>query len=415
MRVLATAALTAATLAAAASLAVPANAATITSYKIAGWNVGAYTNDSTNRFSHCAASAEYRNGLILLFSVSESLQWSIGFSSPEWNLRQGREFNIEYRIDGGRINEARGVAASNRLIRASLPDSAELFNQFRQGYRLVVSVNDNPQASFNLTNTNPMLVEILRCAQKFKGHVERADRTPNDRQPENRNPESRNPDVSERDLGTGDTNRSPRSEQNTGVGSSGSYRERNPNDRVSRAPDRNERPSPERETDRRPADSRPAIGPTPESRSEATNIATDILRRANFTFEFQKPEQLAANMRDRYDVVWRSDEFLGSLRILPDTRAETIDRVRADATAADAENCKGKFDSGALPAPSDSKSVTIFTTCKGEQTSSAYYIILPRRKGGIYLLGVNGSGEAAERLQGVATAYRTVALEVIEK
>jgi len=410
MRALAIATLTAATWATAASLVVPANAATIASYKIAGWNVGAYTNDSTSRFSHCAASAEYRNGLILLFSVSESLQWSIGFSSPEWNLRQGREFNIEYRIDGGRINEVRGMAASNRLIRAPLPDSVELFNQFRQGYRLVVSVNDNPQASFNLTNTNPMLIEILRCAQKYKGHIERADRPPTDRPPA-----SRNPDMSERDLGTGNTNRPLRDERNTGVGSSGSYRERNPNDRVARAPDRDERPSPDRDTDRRPAENRPAIGPTPESRSEATTIATDILRRANFTFEFQKTEQLAANMRDRYDVVWRSDEFLGTLRILPDTRAETIDRVRADATAADAANCKGKFDSGALPAPADSKSVTIFTTCKGEQTSSAYYIILPRRKGGIYLLGVLGSGEAAERLQGVATAYRTVALEVIEK
>jgi hypothetical protein len=57
----------------------------------------------------------------------------------------------------------------------------------------------------------------------------------------------------------------------------------------------------------------------------------------------------------------------------------------------------------------------MFTSCKGEQASSTYYILLPRRKGGVYLLGILGSGEAAARVQNVVTAYRIVALEVLEK
>ncbi len=397
-----------ATFAAAASLAVPANAATITSYKVAGWNMGAYTNDRTGRFSHCAASAQYQNGLLLLFSVNESFQWSIGFSNQDWNLREGRSFDITFNIDGGRMNTVRGTAVTTRLIRAGLPDSVELFNQFRQGLRLVVNVDGNLPSNFNLTDTNPMLTAILQCAQKYKGHVANND---------NRSRES-----GERDLGPGNSNRVTQPERNqqpnsnTGFGSGGTRKDNNNLDnRVARAPDRDDDPMrPDRQPEQPPANT-PTVGPTPEARKEATDIATDILRRANFTFEFQKPEQLSGDLRDKYDTVWRADGILGTLRILTGSRGASIDKLRGELIADDASSCKGKFASGAVPAMSGSQSQSIYTSCEGQNNWSVYYIAVPRRKGGIYLLGIAGTGEAAARLQNVANAYRTVALEVLER
>jgi hypothetical protein len=413
-----------ATVATTLAFAAPAGAATITSYKVSGWSMGAYTNDTTGRFSHCAASAQYRNGLLLLFSVSESFQWSIGFSSNDWNLTQGRDIEVDFRVDGGRLNTVRGTAVNTRLLRAPLPDSVDLFNQFRVGLRLVVSLNDNAPVTFNLTDTNAMLSEILRCAQKYKGYADRNDNRPRATERDDRpRPQERSDDrnrPTERDTGSRSNNRPPeqtrqheenqrpqvQNERNGGTGSSGS------NNRLTRMPERNEERRPEREQ----APVNPlSIGPTPDSRMEASQIAADILRRANFTFEFQKPEQLTAELRDRQDVVWRSEEFLGTLRILPAANAQTIDKIRSDVVAADTASCKGKLDTGALPAMADSKSVTMFTVCKGEPVRSTYYILLPRRKGGIYLLGILGSGEAAARVQSVASAYRTVALEVLEK
>lgn len=393
-----------ATFAAAVSLATPVNAASITNYNVGGWDVAAFTDDKTSRFTHCAASARYKSGILLLFSVSDTLQWSIGFSSPEWELRPGRDFNVDYRIDGGRVNNARGIAANTRLIRATLPDSVELFNQFRYGTRLVVSVDDRTPVNFDLTNTNAMLTEVLRCAQKYKGQVDRPSNRPRGGEREG-----------DRDAGPRSDNNRPPANRSTGVGSDGSYRERNDNNRVARVPDRDDDVRRPRQQEPNQPRATTPVGPTPESRAEATQIATDILRRANFTFEFQKPEQLSGNQRDRHDVVWRAEEFLGTLRIFPEARAETIERVRSDIISADTTACKGKFDSGTLPASADSKSVTMFTSCKGDQTSSTYYIILHRRQGGIYLIGIAGSGEAAARLQGVAGAYRTVALEVLDR
>lgn len=399
-------ALVIAAFAAAASLAVPANAATITSYKVAGWNMGAYTNDQTGRFSHCAASARYQNGLLLLFSVSESFRWSIGFSSQDWNLREGRSFDITFNIDGGRMNTVRGTAVTNRLIRAPLADSVELFNQFRQGLRLVANVDDNSPVTFNLTDTNVMLTEILQCAQKHKSYVANND---------NRSREG------DRDFGPGNNNRVTQPERNqqpnsnTGLGSGGVRKDNNLDNRVARAPDRDDDPMrPDRQPEQAPANT-PTVGPTPESRKEATEIATDILRRANFTFEFQKPEQLTGDLRDKYDAVWRADGILGTLRILTGARGASIDKLRGELIADDASSCKGKFASGAVPAMSGSQSQSIYTSCEGQNNWSVYYIAVPRRKGGIYLLGIAGTGEAAARLQNVANAYRTVALEVLER
>ncbi len=413
-------ALAIATFAAAVSLAVPANAATIINYKVSGWDMAAFTDDRSGRFTHCAASARYRSGILLLFSLTDSFRWSIGFSSPDWNLRQGRDFDVDFRIDGGRLNTVRGIAANNRLIRATLPDSVGLFNQFRQGLRLVVRVDDNAPVTFNLTDTNVMLTEILRCAQKYKGYVARTgDRPPSaprDASPRETGPRDLTPNNSvQRDANPRQDNRTPLQERNTGVGSSGTYRESIDDNRVARRPDRDtDTPRPQNQPTPPPSNT-PTVGPTAESRAEAVEIATDILRRANFTFEMQKPEQLADNLRNKYDAVWRSDGILGTLRILSGSRDNTVDKIRGELIASDAGTCKGKFASGALPAMSGSQSQTIYTSCESQNNWSVYYIAVPRRKGGIYLLGIAGTGETAARVQNVASAYRTVALEVLEK
>jgi hypothetical protein len=384
--------LLAATAAAAILMPASAGAATIHTYKVANWNLGAYTNNSTGRFSHCAASARYRNGLTLIFSVTESLDWGISFLNPEWNLREGRVLDIEYRIDNGNTQNASARAVNPRQIVAKLPDSAGLFNQFRYGYRLVVSINDGRPVPFDLRDTNAMLTEVLRCANKYKGYADRSG---------NRTGEL------DRDGPRGEN----RSQPQSGFASGSSRRDDDLNDRMARLPERNnDTPPLERQPPQTPQNT-PAIGPTPDSRAEATALATDILRRANFEFEFQKPEQLTESLK-KYDAVWRADGVLGTLRIVLGSQ---IDKMRGELIADDASSCKGKFASGALPAMSGSQSQTIFTSCEGQNNWSVYYIAVPRRKGGIYLLGVAGTGEAATRIQSVANAYRTVALEVLEK
>lgn len=380
-------------------LAAPANGAVIQQFKVAEWQLGAYTNDRNGRFSHCAAAGRYRNGITLLFSVSETLEWAIGFSSPDWNLRQGRQFDVEFLIDGGKAYSVNGRAVNNRLIRATLPDSAELFNQFRRGNQLVARVEGNPEVRFNLTNTSAMLSEVLNCAKKYKGYVAST--------------ANRNQRAQERD--TGSDNR-PRQNDNRGTGTSsgnvdGDNRNARLRDRDDDMPNRFQQ-----DQQQQPQQAPANIGPTDESRAEATELATNILRRANIPdFQIQKPDQLTATFRDKYDVVWKAEGITGTLRVLAGPRAATLDKIRADLIASDVAACKGRFASGVLPATSGSQAVTIQTSCDADPVWSVYYIATPRRKGGIYLLGIFGTGEAASRLQAAANAYRLVAAEVLER
>jgi hypothetical protein len=53
------------------------------------WSGGAYTDDTTRTFSHCAASTAYRSNILFFVAVNRSMQWNLGFLRPDWNLKTG--------------------------------------------------------------------------------------------------------------------------------------------------------------------------------------------------------------------------------------------------------------------------------------------------------------------------------------
>jgi hypothetical protein len=96
------------------------------SIKIGYWTGGAYTDDKTGAFSHCAAVATYLSNVSLLISLNVADQWNIGFASPSFNLNTGETFPIEVTFDGrsqlhlfGTALEPQGVGAMLRVTRFS--------------------------------------------------------------------------------------------------------------------------------------------------------------------------------------------------------------------------------------------------------------------------------------------------------
>jgi hypothetical protein len=72
-------------------LAGSAQAATLWNEHIGQWRVTAYADDQTGAFSSCIASARYQSGTYLLFSVSNSFSWNMGFANPQWQLRKDND------------------------------------------------------------------------------------------------------------------------------------------------------------------------------------------------------------------------------------------------------------------------------------------------------------------------------------
>src|SRR5262245_54344210 len=78
-----------------------AQAAVIQETNVHGWIVGAYSDNRTGRFSHCATSVPFRSGISLFFHLSSNYRWTMGLANAQWRLTPGQAFNLTYYIDGG--------------------------------------------------------------------------------------------------------------------------------------------------------------------------------------------------------------------------------------------------------------------------------------------------------------------------
>lgn len=140
------------------------SAAEITKLKIGNWGGGAFTNDNTGAFSHCAASARYKSGITLLFSVTGDGVWSMGFSSPTWELAPNTTYPVRYRVDEGEVLQGTALAKNKQLAQVFLPRNDSLFTAFRYGGMLRVEA-ERQTLSFRLTDTSELLTTLLRCAR----------------------------------------------------------------------------------------------------------------------------------------------------------------------------------------------------------------------------------------------------------
>lgn len=144
----------------------------------------------------------------------------------------------------------------------------------------------------------------------------------------------------------------------------------------------------------------PSSLPAPRAEAggpEATLFEVESLRAAtNFLLRAQVSN---AKMLDRtefpvamasYGAVWKSNDLLGAVKVIPtDSGTKGID-VAAAVTAADAKECKGTFASGRTSELVDSDVVFRgFSTCEDSSgLRSSQYFVVPRRKGGFIMFSV---------------------------
>lgn len=139
-------------------------AATLTNTHYGNWVIGAYSNESTGEFSHCAASAQYNSGIALVFSISRSYDWSLGFASAAWSLQPEANYPLDLSIDGVPVLSKDAVAISSDMAMLHLADSSALFELFRRGQILTVS-GAGQRIPFALTDTAKILPRLLVCVR----------------------------------------------------------------------------------------------------------------------------------------------------------------------------------------------------------------------------------------------------------
>ncbi|WP_346906558.1 hypothetical protein [uncultured Roseibium sp.] len=148
-------------------LALPAKAEQISELTIGNWNGGAYTHTQTGEFSHCAASANYKSGVTLVFAINRDLTWALGLANDSWKLTEGDTYPVQYRLDRGKTYEGTATAIAPNQVKIQLPGDDSLFNRFRRGNMLTI-VAANQTMRFSLNQTSKMLSSLFNCAKHWR-------------------------------------------------------------------------------------------------------------------------------------------------------------------------------------------------------------------------------------------------------
>lgn len=135
------------------------------SVKVGNWIGGAFSNDETGAFSHCAATTPYANGVILVVGYNTAGIWSLGFASPNYRFKQGENAAIDVIFDGQ--EQARLFATANQpnMLTSVMP--ANVVRTFQKA-SLMVATSGRTVLNFDLTSTGPVIAALANCVTKVK-------------------------------------------------------------------------------------------------------------------------------------------------------------------------------------------------------------------------------------------------------
>jgi S1-C subfamily serine protease len=134
---------------------------------VGNWQGGAYTNDRTGSFSHCAAGARYASGVYFVVMIDNSGGWSLGFMHEQWRLTTGEAFPLTLTFDGQQPFNVHGVPVADRLVRVPMPGNSSLIAQFRRA-KAMTAYTQGRLFQFNLDQTAQLLPVLAHCVAKVR-------------------------------------------------------------------------------------------------------------------------------------------------------------------------------------------------------------------------------------------------------
>lgn len=147
-------------------LAEAANAAgPFGSVKIGNWIGGAFSNDETGAFSHCAATAPYANGVILVVAQNSAGSWLLSFASPSYRFSKGENAAIDVIFDGQEQARLFATANQSNMLTAVMP--ANVTRTFQKA-GLMVATSGRTVLNFDLTSAGTVIAALANCVTRMK-------------------------------------------------------------------------------------------------------------------------------------------------------------------------------------------------------------------------------------------------------
>lgn len=135
------------------------------SLKIGNWIGGAFSNDETGAFSHCAATSPYANGVILVVSQNSAGTWLLAFASPGYSFNKGENAAIDVTFDGQEQARLYATAYQPNMLTAVMP--LNVVRTFQKA-SLMVATAGRTVLNFDLTSTGPVIAALANCVTRVK-------------------------------------------------------------------------------------------------------------------------------------------------------------------------------------------------------------------------------------------------------
>jgi len=137
------------------------------SISVGNWQGGAYTNDNSGAFTHCAAGTTYQSGIYFVVSIGENGSWRLGFAHEGWRLTAGEAFPLALTFDGQPAFNVQGMPIGAKLVNVELPLNSSLIGQFRKA-KVMTAFAQGQLFQFNLNQTAQLLPALLNCVVSVK-------------------------------------------------------------------------------------------------------------------------------------------------------------------------------------------------------------------------------------------------------
>ena len=337
------------------------------SINVGNWKGGAYTNDQSGEFTHCAAGAGYDSGIYFMVMIDKGGGWALGLFNSKWTVTNNQTFQIALTFDGRQPFNVQGAAIGSNLIRVPMPINSTLIAEFRKATAMT-AFTQGQLFQFKLDQTAVLLPTLANCVAMVKKQ---------------------------------------------GIANAGDFS-------VKLAP------KPVAAAAASPGAAGGSLKPQPpqnlssEMQIEAIELASNFilktsLRHPRVLSRAEMPVAFAAT-----GAAWSSDEAVGFVRIIPPREGVKGLDVASEVVATDARDCKGKFASGRTSELVDSDVVFRgFSSCEdSEGPRISQYFIVSRKKGGFVLFCV-ASNMKTEEARTVAkderlADFRKAALVVVD-
>lgn len=146
-------------------LASPALAAgPFAKFSVGNWAGGAFTNNDTGQFSHCAVSAGYKSGVTMHVSVNGNYGWNLGFSNRAWGLKPGSDVPMEMVFDRNDTVRITARAVQPQLVVVTMPANSDIVRAFR-GAQFLEAGMLGARYTFRLTSTAEVMPALVDCVK----------------------------------------------------------------------------------------------------------------------------------------------------------------------------------------------------------------------------------------------------------